>query len=78
MKLTKALKKGATVKVIAGKDKGKTGKVLRVNKAANKVLVDGINLYKKHRKPRKQGQKGEIITIPRPMDISNLRLEKDK
>jgi large subunit ribosomal protein L24 len=78
MKLTKALKKGVAIKVIAGKDKGKSGKVLRLDKKNFKVLVDGVNLYKKHKKPKKQGQKGEILTIPRPLDISNVRLEKDK
>lgn len=78
MKLTKVLKKGISVKIITGKDKGKIGKVLRIYKSENKVLVDGINLYKKHQKPKKQGQKGEILTIPRPLSISNIAIDKSK
>lgn len=76
MKLRKALKKGVTVKIIAGKDKGKSGKVLRLGKDKSKVLVEGINVYKKHQKPRKQGQKGEILSVPKPLDVSNVRIEK--
>lgn len=76
MKLRKELKKGITVKVIAGKDKGKSGKVLRLDKARDRVLVEGINMYKKNKRPKKQGEKGEIISIPVPIHISNLSLAK--
>jgi len=68
------IKKGDTVKIICGKDKGKSGKVLKVLPKDNKIIVDGLNLAKKHRKPRRQGEKGEIIQIPRPIDSSNVML----
>ena len=66
------IKKGDTVKIIQGKEKGKTGKVLSVMPQEQRVLVEGINLYKKNVKPRKQGEKGQIITIPRSMNASNV------
>ena len=53
------IKKGDTVKVISGKDKGKSGKVLQAYSVTQRVLVEGINLYKKHVKPRRQGEKGQ-------------------
>ncbi|PIR88706.1 MAG: 50S ribosomal protein L24 [Candidatus Harrisonbacteria bacterium CG10_big_fil_rev_8_21_14_0_10_44_23] len=65
-------KKGDTIRVIAGKDRGKTGKVLRINKESEKVLVEGINQYKKNKRPKKQGEKGEIVTIPMPIHQSNI------
>lgn len=66
------VKKGDTVKILAGDDKGKTGKVLKVMPRDNKVLVDGINLVKKHQRPTKQGQKGQTIEKPMPMHASNV------
>ncbi len=66
--------KGDTIKIIAGKDKGKTGKVLKVLIKKNKVLVDGLNLYKKHVRPKNQGEKGEVVSVPRPMDVSNAMI----
>ena len=68
------IKKGDTVKILTGKDKSKTGKVLIVDLKKDKVLIDGLNMFKKHRKPKKQGEKGETIDIPRPMNISNVSL----
>ncbi len=68
------IKKGDTVKILQGKEKGKTGKVLRVMPAAGRMLVEGLNLYKKHVKPRKQGEKGETVTIPRSLNASNAML----
>lgn len=68
------IRKNDTIKIIAGKDKGKNGKVLRVFSERNKILVDGLNLFKKHVKPKKQGQKGEIILVSRPVDISNVMI----
>jgi large subunit ribosomal protein L24 len=62
------------VYVLAGKDRGRTGKVLSVDPRADKATVEGINLAKKHQKPRRQGASGEVIDIPMPMHISNLRL----
>ena len=69
------IKKGDNIIVITGKDKGKTGKVSKVFPKANSVLVPGINIKKKHQKPRSQNQKGQIIDIPTPVDASNVRLE---
>lgn len=55
------IKKGDTVQVLSGNDKGKTGEVLEVIPKTNKVIVKGINIRKKHVKPRKQGEEGGII-----------------
>ncbi len=68
------LKKGDKVKLLAGKDRGKAGKILNINEAKGTVLVEGINLYKKHQRPKKQGEKGEIVTLPRPVRISNVNI----
>jgi large subunit ribosomal protein L24 len=66
--------KGDTIKIIVGKDRGKTGKVLKVLPKRNKVLIDGLNLYKKHVRPKQQGEKGQIVSVPRPIDASNVML----
>ncbi len=66
--------KNDEVSILAGKDKGKTGKVLSVNPRSERVTVEGINLAKKHQKPRRQGASGEVIDIPMPIHYSNLRL----
>jgi len=68
------IKRGDIVKVIKGKDRGKTGKVLKVFPKKNKVLVEGVNIFKKHIKPRRQGEKGEIVEVTRPMSIANVML----
>ncbi len=57
------IKKGDTVKVLSGNDKGKTGEVLEVIPKAEKVIVKGVNVRKKHVKPRKQGEEGGIIPV---------------
>ena len=67
-------KKGDTVQIIAGKDRGKSGKVLRVIPDANRVSVDGINMYKKHVRPKRQGEKGEVVNLLRPLNASNVML----
>lgn len=66
------IKKGDTVKIITGKDRGKTGKVLRVDVKTERILIDGLNVFKKHARPRKQGEKGEIVSVPRPVQASNV------
>ncbi|HYC34715.1 MAG TPA: 50S ribosomal protein L24 [Candidatus Paceibacterota bacterium] len=68
------IRKNDQVKVMAGKDKGKTGKVLRVFPKKDLVLVDGVNMLKKHARPRKGGQKGQIIDLNTPIHISNVML----
>jgi len=68
------LKKGDTVVVIAGKDKGQEGEVVQVMPTSNKVIVNGINTAKKHSKPRKSNQQGGIIDRDMPVDASNVML----
>ena len=66
------IKKGDTVRVIAGKDKDKEGKVIAINKAKNTVLVEGVNMITKHAKPSMANQQGGIIHQEGPIDISNV------
>ena len=66
------IKKGDTVKVIAGKDKDKEGKVLAVNKEKHTVLVEGVNMITKHEKPSMSNQLGGIVNKEAPIDISNV------
>ncbi len=68
------IKKGDLVVVIAGKDKGKKGKVLKVLPKKNRAIVEGVNLVKKHIRRRSEEEKGGIIEIPAPIHISNLML----
>lgn len=73
-----AIKKNDNVIILAGKDKGKSGKVIKVLPKIDKVIVEGINQMKKNQKPRKQGQKGQIVTVTMPIHISNVMLESAK
>ena len=68
------IKTGDKIKILAGKDKGKTGKVLQVFPSANKASVEGLNLLIKHMRPRKQGEKGQRIEFPAPLNLSNVML----
>jgi large subunit ribosomal protein L24 len=68
------IKKGDKVKVIYGKDKGKEGVVEKVYQKANKVLIPGINLYKKHIKKNEKMPQGGIIEVPRPLAVSKVML----
>lgn len=68
------IKKNDKVKIIAGKDKGKTGKVLQVFAERNKVSVEGLNLSVKHLRPKKQGEKGQRIEFPAALNLSNIML----
>jgi len=68
------IKKGDKVKMTKGKDRGKVGKVIKVFPRENKVIVEGLNLIKKHLKPRREGQKGEIVSLPRKVFVSNVML----
>lgn len=68
------IKKGDTVKILTGKDKGKSGKVIKVSLKDGKVTVEGLNLYKKHVRPKRQGEKGEIVQVVRPINVSNVTL----
>ena len=68
------LKKDDKVKVIAGKDKGKIGKILKVNRKKERVLVENINMIKRHRKPTAQVRQGGIIESESPIHWSNVML----
>ena len=66
------IKKGDTVKVLSGNDKGKTGEVLEVIPKTEKVIVKGVNIRKKHVKPRKQGQESGILKVESPVHVSKV------
>lgn len=68
------IKKSDKVQILAGKDKGKIGKVLQIFTKRKRVSVEGLNLLIKHMRPRKQGEKGQRIEFPAPMAISNVML----
>ncbi|MBR5994835.1 MAG: 50S ribosomal protein L24 [Lachnospiraceae bacterium] len=71
---TMKIKKGDTVKVIAGKDTGKEGKVLVVDQKNAKVVVEGVNMVSKHMKPSQANQNGGIVQKEAAIDISNVML----
>ena len=68
------LKKGDQVKIMAGKDRGKQGAVEKVFAQTDRVAVAGVNLFKRHTKPRAEGQKGGIIEFVRPITVANVAL----
>jgi large subunit ribosomal protein L24 len=73
------IKQGDTVKVIAGKDKGKTGTVLSTLKDTDQVVIEGINVAKKHQKNRRTRSQGQIVEKSMPIHVSNVSLmEGDK
>lgn len=65
------IKKNDTVKMMLGKDRGKTGKVLRSFPEEEKIIIEGLNLVKKHTKARKEGQKGQRVEVPRKVKASS-------
>jgi large subunit ribosomal protein L24 len=70
------VKKGDSVVVTAGNEKGKSGKVAKVFPKTGMVLVEGVGMRKKHAKPRREGQKGQIIEKQFPVHASNVSLKK--
>jgi large subunit ribosomal protein L24 len=70
------LKKGDTVVVLAGKYKGKTGKVVATHPTLNKVTVEGINIVKKHMKPNKEYPQGGIIELTKPIWVSKVAIQE--
>lgn len=72
------IKKGDNVIVRTGKDKGKTGTVSRVLVSENKVIVDGLNIKKKHQKPTRDGKKGQVVEVSAPMNASNVMVVDPK
>jgi large subunit ribosomal protein L24 len=67
------IKKGDKVIILTGKDKGKSGTVSRAMPKDNKVIIDGLNLVKRHKKARKQGEKGTIVEVATPINASNVK-----
>jgi len=67
------IKKGDSVVILSGDDKGKTGKVTKAFPATGKIVVEGLNVVKKHIKPRQQGQKGQLIEVAMPMHASKVK-----
>ena len=68
------MKKGDTVLIISGKDRNKKGVVLRSFPKERKVVVEGVSLIKKHQKPKKQGEKGQILQLPSKIEVSNVAI----
>lgn len=68
------IKKNDQVLIISGKDRGKKGKVIDVFPENRRVLVENANLVKKHRRPSRQGEKGQTVEIPKSLHISNVKL----
>nr|BDA98747.1 ribosomal protein L24 [Rhodomonas sp. NIES-1730] len=66
------IKKGDTVKIVSGKDRGKIGEIIRIIKNSNKVVVQDINIKKKHIKPKKEGEVGKILQFEAPIHSSNV------
>jgi large subunit ribosomal protein L24 len=68
------IKKGDTVLVIAGKDRGKTGKVLKSLPSEMRISVEGVNIKQKHIRPKRQDEKGQVVKISVGFDASNVKL----
>ena len=68
------VKKGDTIVVLSGKDKGKQGKILKSDPKGGKVIVEGVNVAMKHRKPRKQGEEGGILKMETPIYACKVML----
>lgn len=68
------LHKNDIVTIVTGKDQGKTGKIEKIFTKEEKVLVEGVNQYKRHMKAKSQGQKSEILTITKPLAVANVAL----
>ncbi len=68
------IKKGDTVKVLSGKDRGKTGKILAVHPGLDKVVVENVNLHTRFERSRKAGQPGTRVTMPSPLHASKVQL----
>lgn len=67
------IKKGDTVLIISGKDRGKKAKVLEVFPKEKRMVVEGVSMRKRHMRPKKAGEKGQIVQLPSPIDVSNAK-----
>lgn len=73
------VKVGDNVKILAGKDKGKEGRIIKTLKKDNKVVVEGINMIKKHVKPNRMNEVGSIVEMEAPIHVSNVKkIEEEK
>ena len=72
------VKVGDNVRVITGSNKGKEGKVLKVLRSENKVIIDGVNIVKKHVKPNRENESGGILEVEAPIHISNIKVADKK
>lgn len=72
------VKKGDTVQVIAGRDKGKVGEIVKVMPRSSQVLVEGVNIRTRHMKPQQDGESGQIVTQEFPIHSSNVMLYSEK
>lgn len=68
------LKKGDNVKILSGKDRGKTGVVSKAYPEDDRITIDGLNVFKKRSKPRKQGEKGQMVAVSRPLSASKVMI----
>jgi len=68
------LKKNDNVLIMKGKDKGKKGKILTVFPKQGKIIVENANMLKKHQRPKKEGEKGQVIQIAAPINASNVEI----
>lgn len=68
------IKQGDTILVIKGKDKGKKAKVLRGFPRESRLLVEGVNIKKVHRRGRREGEKGQVVELPSPLPVSSVKL----
>lgn len=66
--------KGDKVMIMKGKDRGKSGKVLSISPKENTLIIENLNLYKKSIKPKRQGEKGQIVSAPRPVRLDNVMM----
>ena len=76
--MARKIRKGDTVQVVAGDDKGKTGRVLSVDDIKMRVVIEKVNFVKRHTKPRRQGVQGGILEREAPIHISNVQLYDPK
>lgn len=68
------IKTGDIVLIIAGKDRTKKGKVIQVLPKKNRIVIEGINIVKKHVRPKRSGEKGQRVEVPRPLSLSNVKI----
>ncbi len=68
------IRKGDTVLILSGKDRGRKGRVIETFPKKGRVIIEGINLRKKHVRPKRSGEKGQIVERPAPINVSNIKL----